>query len=99
MVFIFFSYLFSVLGFLGWTTFATLQLVSYAPGILDALGRTQVQKLRSMGLRQRDVQDVLNEAWFFTRWLWRDFLVGMPVKLLWFLAFRGHRLVDIASKS
>ena len=66
---------------------------------LDALGRTQVQKLRSMGLRQRDVQDVLNEAWFFTRWLWREFLVGMPVKLLLFLAFRGHRLVDIASKS
>ena len=92
----FFGYLFSVLG---WTTFATLQLVSYAPGVLDALGRTQVQKLRSMGLRQRDVQDVLNEAWFFTRWLWREFLVGMPVKLLLFLAFRGHRLVDIASKS
>ena len=66
---------------------------------LACLPRTQVQKLRSMGLRQRDVQDVLNEAWFFTPWLWPEILVGMRVKLLCvFLASNGHTPVEIASK-
>ena len=57
-------------GKLGWGIICS---TSAASGAMRRCGRTQVQKLRSMGLRQRDVQDVLNEA-----------CLEWPVKLLLF---------------